>query len=110
MNERLIDEGTRYRLLSLLADNPSLSQRDIARELNVSVGKVNYCLRALLAKGYVKAVNFKNSRNKRAYMYQLTPSGIAAKAGAAKRFLHRKLAEYERLQREIEELRREIGE
>lgn len=80
MIERTLDDEARYRLLRLLADNPKLSQRELARELGISLGKVNYCLKALLDRGYVKAVNFKNSRNKRAYLYQLTPAVLPPKA------------------------------
>jgi len=106
MIERTLDNEARYRLLGLLADKPELSQRELARELGVSLGKANYCLNALLYRGYVKAVNFKNSRNKRGYLYQLTPAGITAKAAATRRFLIRKEAEYERLHAEIESLRK----
>lgn len=109
MSERILDDETRYRLVQLLARKPGLSQRDLAREMGISLGKVNYCLRGLLDKGYVKAKNFKNSRNKRGYLYQLTPSGINARACAAKRYLIRKQAEYERLAEEIEALRREAS-
>jgi EPS-associated MarR family transcriptional regulator len=73
----------------------------------MSLGKINYCLRALLDKGYVKAENFRNSQNKRAYLYQLTPAGIAAKSLATVHFLARKQAEYKALADEIEALRRE---
>lgn len=106
MIEQVLDDEARYRLLRLLADNPELSQRELARELGTSLGKANYCLKALLDRGYVKAVNFKNSRNKRGYLYQLTPTGIAAKAAATRRFLILKEAEYERLHVEIELLRK----
>jgi len=106
----LLDDEARYTLLRRLEDNPELSQRELAKELGMSLGKVNYCLKALLDKGYIKASNFRNSRNKRAYLYQLTPAGIAAKGRATTRFLARKQAEYERLAEEIEELRREAAE
>jgi len=100
----------RYRLMRLLAANPQMSQRDVARELGISLGKVNYCLRALVRRGWVKARNFKNSRNKAAYMYLLTPQGIEAKGALALRFLHIKQQEYENLRREIEQVRLEVGE
>jgi EPS-associated MarR family transcriptional regulator len=100
----------RYKLMRLLAANPQMSQRDVARELGISLGKVNYCLRALVRRGWVKARNFKNSRNKAAYMYLLTPQGIEAKAALALRFLHIKQREYEDLRREIEQARLELGE
>ncbi len=77
-------------------------------ELGVSLGKTNYCLKAMLDKGWIKARNFKNSRNKIAYIYLLTPKGIERKAKVAVRFLKRKLEEYETLEREIEQLRKEV--
>ena len=102
-----LDDETRYPLLRQLADNPELSQRELAQQFGISVGKVNYCLKALLDKGYIKAGNFKSSHNKSAYIFQLTPVGIAAKSRATVRFLARKQVEYDHLAREIEELRRE---
>ena len=107
MVEHPLDNESRYRLLRLLSDKPDMSQRDLAREMGVSVGKVNYCLKALLDKGYVKAGNFKNSDSKQAYLYKLTPSGMAAMAKATVRFLTRKQAEFDELALEIEQLRRE---
>ena len=103
----MISDEVRYRLLKLLGPNPHLSQREVARELGISLGKVNYCLRALVNRGWVKASNFKNSRNKTAYVYLLTPSGIEAKARLTTRFLQRKVREYEALRTEIEQLRSE---
>lgn len=110
MNEQILDDETRYMLLRRLEANPELSQRELARELGISLGKTNYCLKALLDKGYIKAANFKNSHNKRGYLYQLTPVGLAAKSKATKNFLARKQAEYERLAKEIEQLQREARE
>src|SRR5699024_2711285 len=107
MTERILNDETRYRILRRLADNPGLSQRELAKEFGISVGKVNYCLKALLDKGYIKATNFKNSKNKRAYLYKLTPAGIAAKSRATQRFLARKRNEYAQLAAEIEALQRE---
>lgn len=106
----MLDDGTRYRLLKLLQAKPEMSQRQLAAELQVSVGKVNFCLRALLDRGLLKVRNFRDSQNKLAYAYYLTPKGAKAKVRATSGFLRRKLAEYEDLQREIEELRREVGE
>lgn len=99
-----------YRLLRLLAERPQASQRDLARALGVSLGKVNYCLRALLDQGWIKASNFRNSRNKLAYLYVLTPSGIEARARLTRDFLARKMGEYERLRAQIEDLKAEIGD
>ena len=79
----------------------------MAHELGMSLGKANYVLRALLAKGLVKAQNFKNSNNKRAYSYMLTPAGISTRAEMTKQFLARKLEEYDALRREIEQLKDE---
>jgi EPS-associated MarR family transcriptional regulator len=103
-----IDDELRYRLLGLLAANPRLSQREIADVLELSLGKVNYCLRALAEKGWVKARNFKNSRNKLAYMYLLTPSGFEEKARVTYQFLLAKLTEVDTLRKEIEALRDEV--
>jgi EPS-associated MarR family transcriptional regulator len=95
------------RTLELLARQPALSQRDLAQELGISLGKANYCLRALLAKGLLKAQNFKNSQNKLAYAYVLTPAGIAARADLTAEFLQVKLQEYERLSVEIARLQKQ---
>ena len=99
-----------YRALKLLQQEPEISQRDMATRMGISVGKTNYCLRALMAKGLVKAKRFKNARNRAAYSYVLTPKGMEEKARVTYRFLKRKLREYEELQQEIEELKREIAE
>jgi len=106
----VLDDETRYRLLKLLQANPALSQRQLADALGVSVGKTNYCLRALLDKGLVKVKNFRDSSNKLAYAYYLTPKGAREKVRATAEFLQIKLQEYEQVQREIEELKREVGE
>lgn len=97
----------RYKLFALLEPNPGLSQREVARQLGMSLGKVNYCLKALMDSGWIKVSNFKNSRNKRAYMYLLTPRGIEAKARLTGEFLAIKLREYEMLKVEIDQIRRE---
>jgi len=102
-----MDDGISYRLLKTLHENPSLSQRELAREMGISLGKANYCLRALTSKGLLKAENFRNSQNKSAYLYKLTPKGIEEKARVTYRFLKRKLREHEELKQEIEELARE---
>ena len=102
-------EETHFRLLRLLETHTELSQRDLARELGTSLGKVNYCLKALIDKGLVKASNFKNSRNKLAYAYLLTPRAIDQKAEITLHFLRHKMAEYETLKAEIAQLQDEIG-
>ena len=105
----VLTDEYRYRILKLLEADPHASQRRIADELGISLGRVNFCLQALIEKGLIKAKNFRNSTNKRAYLYLLTPRGIEDKAVVTARFLRRKLDEYETLQREIEILRRESG-
>jgi EPS-associated MarR family transcriptional regulator len=100
---------TDLRALQLLAHRPTLNQRELAAELGVSLGKVNYCLKALLAKGFLKAQNFKNSKNKLAYAYVLTPAGITARAELTAEFLQVKVAEYERLHDQINELRQSMA-
>jgi EPS-associated MarR family transcriptional regulator len=94
-------------MLRLLDASPSRTQREMAHELGMSLGKANYLLKALLAKGFVKAQNFRNSRNKRGYAYFLTPEGLAAKADLTRRFIAHKIEEYDALRLEIEQLRRE---
>jgi len=108
MAEMLTDEY-RSKILRIIDEDPQISQRELARQLGVSLGKANYCLQALVEKGWIKANNFKNSNNKKAYVYLLTRRGIVAKARVTARFLERKMSEYEALQREIELLRREAG-
>jgi EPS-associated MarR family transcriptional regulator len=103
----MFDDRTGYSLLKNLEDNPALSQRDLAKRLGISLGKVNFCLNALVAKGFLKVQNFRNSDNKLAYAYLLTPRGIEEKARMTFAFLKYKTQEYERLRMEIEELERE---
>jgi EPS-associated MarR family transcriptional regulator len=109
MSNSQIHEENHLRVLRLLADRPDISQRELAKALGISLGKTNYCLRALLAKGYIKVQNFASSRNKLAYAYIVTPSGLAEKAGLTTRFLRRKIAEYDALQREIAVLTAELA-
>ena len=97
-----------YELLRQITEQPAASQRGLAARLGVSVGKVNYCLRALVDKGWVKANNFRRSDNKWAYAYLLTPRGASAKVRLAQDFLARKELEFERLQHEITSLRIEL--
>jgi MarR family transcriptional regulator, temperature-dependent positive regulator of motility len=106
MNASTIE--TDLRALQALAQRPQLNQRELASELGVSLGKVNYCLKALLGKGLLKAHNFKNNKNKLAYAYVLTPSGIAARAELTAEFLQIKINEYERLEKQIAELRQGV--
>ena len=101
-------EEAHYKLLRLIESRPQLTQRQLARELGMSLGKINYCVNALIEKGWIKARNFRNSSNKLAYAYLLTPKGIEQKAVIAVHFLQRKVTEYETLRREIAQLRREV--
>lgn len=103
----MLEDETGYRVMRLLEANPELSQREVARELDISLGKVNYCVKALISKGWVKVSNFKNSHNKAAYMYLLTPRGVEQKGRMTLEFLRRKMREYEVLRAEIRELRQE---
>jgi len=109
VNEKpAMHESLRYQILKRIQDNPEITQRELARKTGFSLGKINYCLRALIDKGLVKARNFKNSRNKSAYAYKLTPQGLDEKVRVTSRFLKAKLEEYEELKTEIEALRREV--
>src|SRR5580692_5749727 len=101
-------EEIRYKLMRLLEANPRMSQREAARTLGVSLGKVNYCVQALIRKGWIKASRFKNSHSKAAYMYLLTPRGIEEKASLTVEFLQIKMREYEVLRAEIDQIRREV--
>jgi EPS-associated MarR family transcriptional regulator len=103
----VLTDEMRYKLMRLLAANPQMSQRNAARELGISLGKVNYCVQALIRKGLIKATRFKNSSNKAAYRYLLTPRGIEAKTGLTVRFLQMRMREYELLRAEIEQIRRQ---
>lgn len=103
----MLTDEYRYKILKELESNPEISQRELARELGISLGKVNFCMQALIEKGLIKAKNFKNSQNKKAYIYLLTPKGIEDKASVTLQFLKRKMVEYHELQAEIEHLQRE---
>jgi EPS-associated MarR family transcriptional regulator len=105
----MLTDEYRYKLLQLLEEKPHASQRELANALGISLGKVNFCLNALMERGLIKARNFTNSRNKRAYMYYLTPRGLQEKARVTVRFFRQKMLEYEALSREIETLRRDAA-
>jgi EPS-associated MarR family transcriptional regulator len=104
-----LQEENHLKVLRLLEANPHMSQRELADALGVSLGKTNYCLKALLGKGLIKMQSFQKSQNKLAYAYLLTPDGIAEKAGLTVRFLARKVVEYESLTLEIELLKAEMS-
>ena len=98
-----------FRVLRMLEENPDLSERELARRLGVSNGKLHYCMKALMEKGLVKLGNFAKSKHHLGYAYLLTPAGIAQKAGMTASFLTRKMAEYEALQAEISVLQAEVA-
>lgn len=102
MNDEIV-----YKLFKAIESNADTNQRILAAEIGVSLGKLHYCLKALLKEGFVKAENFINRRTRRNYLYQLTPSGIKEKIAVTIRFLNHKKFEYERLRLEITELERE---
>lgn len=97
-------------VLRLLQANPQMTQRELAEALGVSLGKTNFCIKALFEKGLIKLQNFQSNRHKLAYSYLLTPTGIAEKSAITARFLTRKMAEYEQLRVEIASLQNEIAE
>ena len=96
--------------MRLLEANPEMTQRELAEALGVSLGAANYCLKALVEKGWVKLENFQNNPNKLGYLYLITPIGMAAKTTLTAQFLRRKLAEYEALKSEIEQLKSEVSQ
>lgn len=99
-----LQEDTYFRVLRLLEVNHDLTQRQLADTLGVSVGGLNYCLKALIQKGFVKVINFRQSKNKFGYVYLLTPAGVSEKARLTASFLRRKMQEYEAIKAEIEAL------
>jgi EPS-associated MarR family transcriptional regulator len=103
-----LQEDTYFRVMRILQENPDLTQRELAEKLGISVGGLNYCLKALMEKGLVKMKNFATSKNKFGYVYVLTPTGMAEKAAITHSFLQRKMDEYEALKAEIEALRSEV--
>ena len=99
-----MNEDLSFRALRALQSNPRLSQRQLAQALGISLGKTNYCVRALIERGLVTAQRFRTSNNKLAYAYLLTPEGIETKTRITARFLKRKRAEYNALKAELEQL------
>ena len=99
---------TEYLVLKKLEHNPHLTQRELSKELGLSLGKTNYVINALINKGWLKLNNFKRSDNKSGYIYLLTPTGVTEKTILAQNFLRRKSDEYNRLKEEIEKLRNEL--
>jgi len=98
-----------YRLLKILSRNPTFTQREMAREMGISLGKVNFCLAELAKEGFIRINRFKDSANKLQYLYKLTPSGLEAKAGLTVSFLKRRMSEYNEIKKQIRELAREAN-
>lgn len=94
-----------FRVLHLLEEKPEMTQRELAKKLGISLGGVNYCLKALIDIGHIKAKNFQKNPNKTTYFYLLTPKGIAEKTHLTLGFLRRKMQEYENLKAEIESVK-----
>jgi len=103
----VLSDENRYKILKLLESNPEVSQRELAGLLGISLGKANYCLKAIIEKGWVKVTNFKINPDKKSYAYLLTPRGLEEKSKVTLRFLKYKQNEYNLLQIELEELRNE---
>jgi EPS-associated MarR family transcriptional regulator len=99
---------THLKILKHIEANPHISQRQLAQELGVSVGKINYCVQALISKGLVKAGNFKRSSSKMRYLYLLTPTGFEEKTRLTASFLKKKIAEHEIITKEIEQLKHDV--
>ena len=104
-----LQEDTYFRVMGILQENPNLTQRELADKLGLSLGGLNYCLRALIDKGFVKMQNFNKAENKLRFVYLLTPHGIKEKSALTYRFLERKMQEYETLKAEIEALKGQVG-
>ena len=103
-----MSEDIHYRVLKLVEAKPEITQRELADQLGISLGKTNYCIKALVDKGWVKMQNFGTSKNKIRYAYLLTPKGISQKTALTARFLKRKMQEYEDLKAEIKALKEEV--
>ena len=98
------NDDTLFWTLKVLQENPGVTQRTLAKEVGINVSTINFCLKALVEKGWIKMGNFSKNPDKLSYAYLLTPTGVAEKAVLTRRFLQRKMAEYEKLRGEIEAL------
>jgi len=103
-----IDPDVHFRVLHLLEEEPELTQRELAQKLGISLGGVNYCLKALIEIGHIKAGNFTKNPNKSIYLYLLTPAGVAEKAKLTAGFLMRKMVEYHNLKKEIDAIQSKV--
>ena len=106
--QAMLQEDTYFRVLKILSDNPQINQRELSRRLSLSLGGVNYSLKALIEKGFVKVQNFNASKSKLGYAYLLTSKGVVEKTALAYRFLLRKMREYEEMRSEIEVLKLDL--
>jgi EPS-associated MarR family transcriptional regulator len=104
-----MDQEIHLQVLRHIEHNPNITQRELAEHLGVSLGKANYCMKALIEKGFIKVRNFTNAKQKSAYLYVLTPKGLDAKARISVAFLRHKMHEYEQLKQEIAQLEREVN-
>ena len=104
------EQEIRYRLLNVLGQDPNLGQRDMAKRMGISLGKVNYCVSELASKGWIKITRFKSAKKKIPYTYMLTPKGLEEKGRLTLRFLKRKVSEYEEIKKQIRELHYEVEE
>lgn len=107
VGSKLMDDEIRYRLLKHIEENPEQSQRELAKAMGISLGKTNFCIKALVDVGFIKVVNFAKSSNKLKYAYVLTPQGLSEKAAVTVRFLKAKQRQYEQLEKEIADLKQE---
>ena len=102
------ERDAHYKVMDILQKNPHITQRELSSELGLSLGKLNYCLKALADKGWIKIGNFTQSKTKHRYLYLVTPQGIYEKARMTRDFLNRKIKEYKALRLEIDTLKNEI--
>jgi len=105
----MLSQEIRYKILKIIQENPEITQRILAKEIGISLGKVNFCVNALIGKGLVKSKSFRNSQNKKAYIYLLTPKGIEIKTKETINFLKMRIGEYEAIKKEIQYLRIEVA-
>ncbi|MGO9138890.1 MAG: MarR family EPS-associated transcriptional regulator [Syntrophales bacterium] len=109
-NKHDLESEEILKVLREITLTPEMTQRELSSRLGISLGKVNFLVNALIQKGLIKAHNFKNSNNKKAYLYYLTPAGLEEKSKITYRFLKRKIKEYEQLERDIRLLEQEVSE
>ena len=102
------EQEIRYRLLKILAKEPQLGQREMAKRMGISLGKVNFCVSELADKGWIKVTRLKSARKKIPYIYMLTPKGLEEKGKLTVRFLKRKVSEYEEIKMQISEIYQEV--